>query len=139
MQTITERFLDGEDFVTRLKKLVLDHSLTNAVLVSSVGGLKECSVRMPGAIGHINSDTHDIRNFSGEYEVISMNGTIDKDGKGHIHVSFSDKNGAVFGGHLKKLTVRNTIEVTILHNPNLVFERKPDELTGFDELNVGKA
>lgn len=46
-------------------------------------------------------DQQDIRTMNDEYEIISLVGTVSVNGS-HLHLSFSDKNGDVMGGHLKE-------------------------------------
>lgn len=82
-------------------------------------------------------DSQDIRVFKGAFEIVSLIGTIDKSGKSHLHMSFSDANGNVTGGHVKEgCIIHTTVELTLVSNNSLLFERKNDEATGFDELYV---
>lgn len=138
MQLIACRLTDGQNLLEELEKLFLARGLSSAVVISSVGGLRHCEVRMPGAVGHISTDTHDIREYEGEYEIVSINGTIAQGSKFHLHVAFSDKEGNVFGGHLKSLTVRNSTEIVLATDPKLAFSREVDQKTGFEELVVSE-
>jgi len=36
----------------------------------------------------------------GHFEIVSLVGTLDPDGQHHLHISISDANGNVFGGHV---------------------------------------
>jgi len=69
-------------------------------------------------------------------EVDNLHGTVSINGC-HLHISVSDVNGTVFGGHLKDgCIVRTTCELVIGILDDLTFDRKPDPETGFDELVV---
>ena len=36
----------------------------------------------------------------GNFEIVSLVGTLDPDGQHHLHISISDSSGATFGGHV---------------------------------------
>lgn len=38
--------------------------------------------------------------FKGHFEIVSLVGTVDPDGQHHLHISISDADGNVFGGHV---------------------------------------
>lgn len=102
------------------------------VLLSIVGSLENVQLRMAGA----ELDKQDIINFNGPFEIVSGTGTISKDG-GHLHLSVSDKEGKVVGGHLKDNSrVGTTVEIVIGILENIAFQRVFDENTGFKELEV---
>ena len=69
------------------------------------------------------------------YEIVSLVGTLSD--SGHLHVSLSDKDGGVIGGHVMgDMIVFTTAEVMIGVCPDMHFERKMDERTGFPELTI---
>jgi len=54
-----------------------------------------------------------------------------------LHISLSDKDGKIIGGHLKKgCIIYTTAEIVIGEFDNLIFAREQDEKTGFVELVV---
>lgn len=80
---------------------------------------------------------------------MSLVGTISVDNQPHIHISLSDRNGQMVGGHLPSLEERavynqtdfdcpiyTTAEIVIANNINLVFERRIDPDTTYDELYI---
>lgn len=102
------------------------------VLLSIVGAVKKANLRMAGA----TPDNQDVRSFEGPFEIVSGTGTISKDGC-HIHISVSDKDGHVFGGHLKDgCPVDLTAEIVIGVFDDVSFRRTFDESTGFKEFDV---
>ena len=40
------------------------------------------------------------KTYEGHFEIVSLVGTIDPDGQHHLHISISDAEGDVFGGHV---------------------------------------
>lgn len=102
------------------------------VLLSVVGALKNANLRMAGA----TADSQQINNYKGPFEVVSGTGTISSDGC-HIHISVSDHEGRVWGGHLKNgCQVDVTVEVVIGIFNNINYKRVLDNETGFKELLV---
>ncbi len=78
-----------------LKKSIEDFSKKKnyaGFVVSIVGDLSSAVVKCP------NQETASV--VSGTLEIITLNGTIDN-GNVHLHMSFSDENCSVFGGHLE--------------------------------------
>ena len=81
-------------------------------------------------------DRQDVRSFDGPFEIVSGTGTISKDGC-HLHISVSDKDGHVIGGHLKDgCRVGVTVEVVIGMFENTFYKRMLDISTGFNELDI---
>jgi predicted DNA-binding protein with PD1-like motif len=102
------------------------------VLLSIVGALEYANLRMAGA----TPEAQDVRRFDGPVEIVSGTGTISKDGC-HVHISVSDKEGNVFGGHLKDgCPVALTAEIVIGVFEDVSYKRTFDEGTGFKELDV---
>lgn len=70
-------------------------------------------------------------------EIVSLVGTLSSVGGHHLHISLSDKNGHVFGGHVfGEMNVFTTAEVVIGECNDLLFKREYDSQSGFDELTV---
>jgi uncharacterized protein len=74
----------------------------------------------------------------GHFEIVSLVGTISAAGEPHVHVSLSDGEGRVFGGHmLRGCLVYTTAEVVLGEAEALEFTRPVDPATTWDELAVG--
>ena len=41
-----------------------------------------------------------VKKYVGHFEIVSLVGTVDQDGQHHLHISISDAEGNVFGGHV---------------------------------------
>lgn len=135
MKTIIFRLKPGADLKTSIEEVVKQNSIKAGFIVTCVGGLEQATVRMAGA----KPDAQDIRTFKGDFEIVSLVGTVSLKGV-HLHMSFSDSEGIVRGGHLKEGTVIHpTAEIVIGVDESAVMTREMDEQTGFDELVVRSA
>jgi predicted DNA-binding protein with PD1-like motif len=77
-----------------------------------------------------------IRDLEGPFEIVSLVGTL-SGGTDHLHISLSDKDGNVIGGHvIGGLYVYTTAEIVIGECQQLAFDREHDASTGFAELVV---
>lgn len=114
-----------------IEQFAAEHNFSAGLVLSAVGALKSAKLRMAGA----TKESKTIVDFEGDYEIVSIQGTIAKDDC-HIHISVSDKSGKVVGGHLKEGIVGVTAEVSLLELPDKKFLREPDPETGFKELVI---
>jgi len=97
-----------------------------------VGSLNTAALRMAGA----ESGKQDIRKLEGPFEIVSLIGNIGV-GRTHLHMSVSDKEGRVLGGHVKEgCEVHTTVELVLAVEDNLVFGEENDLRTGFGELEI---
>jgi predicted DNA-binding protein with PD1-like motif len=132
MRQLTFRLLPGQDLKQEIEKHVQEHKVTAGCLGSIVGGLEVAVLRMAGS----TPDNQTVKTFSGPFEIVAGTGTLSLD-KCHIHLSLSDREGRVIGGHLKQgCIIAFTAEITLLIFDDVVFRRKPDSVTGFDELMI---
>ena len=81
--------------------------------------------------------------LAGPFEIVSLTGTLacggDEDScVKHLHISLSDAQGRVVGGHLVRLEVETTAEIVLGELEDLVFTREHDPATGFGELTVSR-
>ncbi|HVS79262.1 MAG TPA: PPC domain-containing DNA-binding protein [Candidatus Saccharimonadales bacterium] len=130
MKTVCVRLQDGQDLLAEIKSIAVRENILAGIILSGVGSLSESNIRLPvikGKTSYINPKNS---------EIDSLHGTVSKNGC-HIHIIVSDEKGKTFGGHLKEgCKVRTTCELVIGVLPNFEFKRKPDELTGFNELSI---
>lgn len=72
-------------------------------------------------------------------EIVSLVGTLSSVGGHHLHISLSNKDGAVIGGHVHgEMNVFTTAEIVIGECVDLTFAREYDYQSGFEELAVAK-
>lgn len=132
MNTIAFRLKPNQDLKSELEKFVHANKINSAYVATCVGSLHEVTLRMAGA----KPEAQDIRTFHGHFEIVSLVGTLSLQGV-HLHLSVSDDNGRVIGGHLKEGSiVTTTAEIVIGYDQNVNFDRVVDPETGFEELAV---
>lgn len=115
-----------------IDKYVKSHKIKAGMVLTCVGNVKKAVLRM--------ADSKIIKTYTdkGTYEIVSLVGTVES-GNSHLHISISDKNGKVYGGHLKNDTIVGvTVEIAIGEIEKLSFKRKLDKETGYKELVIDK-
>lgn len=124
------RLLPGENLRAALRNYCNEQKIEAAVLLCCFGSLNEAVLRFAG-------NTHGT-NVMGPLEIVSATGTLSRHGL-HIHISVSDENGSVTGGHLMEgSTVRTTAEIVLQELEDFVFTREKDAATGYEEISVRK-
>lgn len=130
MKQHTIRLINGTDLKEAIEKIAVEQGIEAGVILSLVGSLSVCKLRMAGA--------KEFREWKEELEIVSGMGTVSKNGS-HIHIAVSDISAATFGGHLVSgCTVRTTVECVIGIFEDAVYTREPDVVTGFKELTIKK-
>lgn len=111
---------------TDLKKYLTSLKIDCGVILSGVGCLSHLKIRLAGA--------KDFLDVEDDFEIVSLNGTICKDGV-HIHIACSDSSGKVFGGHLLDGSIINTTaELVIGILEEYDAKRVFDKNTGYNEI-----
>jgi len=130
MKTIATRLLDGQDLMIEIIKVVKEHDIKAGIILSAVGSLTRSNIRVPvidGEVKYIHPENLEIDNLHG---TVSTNGV-------HLHISVSNIDGVVMGGHLKEgCIIRTTCELVIGILDDIEFKREADPSTSFDELIV---
>ncbi|KAF6027737.1 hypothetical protein EB796_013960 [Bugula neritina] len=82
------------------------------------------------------ADSQTIKVCEGPFEIVSLVGVIASP-HAHLHISLSDSKGQVIGGHLvEDDIIYTTAELVITELCSISLERKPCQLSGWDELVV---
>jgi hypothetical protein len=116
------------DLKKELNLLTKEKNISAGFIVSWVGSLKKAKLRL--------ADEEVIKEYNEKFEIVSLVGTLSQDGL-HLHISLSDKEGNVIGGHLKEgCVIYTTAELIIGEEESLRFCRKLDEETNFKELVI---
>lgn len=122
------RLNPGQDLKVEISRFCQSLNLTAATIISGVGSLTHASLRFAAA--NVGSE------IQGPLEIVSITGTIAQNGI-HLHISVSDKNGHVFGGHLLEGNIiRTTAEIIVMSFNNYLFNRELDSITGYHELKI---
>jgi len=110
MEHFFYNFSTGVDVYNSLNELHRDHNSTS-FLISAVGDLSKLSFKCP-----LN---HNPVIFEKKLEIITLSGYI-RSTESHLHISASDENCSVFGGHLLSGTiVLKSLDILIGVIPNL--------------------
>ena len=99
MKTHVFRLKPGLELRSEIQKYAKENGIRSGFIITCVAGVSRIKLRMAGA----QPDKQDIREWNEDFELVSMVGTVYTDDC-HFHVSIADKEGRVFGGHLKEAT-----------------------------------
>ena len=122
------RLKPGEDFLEAISSYCSKHVIEAAYIGTCVGSLSTVTFRK----GYTKTQM----TLRGTYEIVSAVGTLSKGGH-HIHMSVSDSDFQVLGGHID----RNTVVLTTVELVLIEFElvRTIDATTGYKTLVVNDA
>jgi hypothetical protein len=122
------RLQPGDDLRRALEAAVAAQGLQAAFVLAGIGSLRPARVRLAGAPEPLELDA--------DVEILTLSGSVGRDAS-HLHLSVSDGDGRVTGGHAAYgCTVRTTAEVLLALLPGWDFTRAPDPATGWLELVV---
>ncbi|GLI58330.1 DNA-binding protein [Propionigenium maris DSM 9537] len=130
MKIYARRLTKGMDLKEEIERIASSENVGAGVVLSSVGCVSLGRFRL--------ADGESIKVMDEDLEILSLNGTLSKEGL-HLHVSYGDIEGRAWGGHLTEGNIINTtceLVIGILSEER--FTRKPDESTGYDELVIEK-
>ena len=122
------RLKPDQDLKKELLSFAQKHHLKAAVILSSVGSLKKAHLRLSGGKETVE--------YNGPFEIVSLTGTLSAEAV-HLHISISDFDGRVRGGHLMDGSpIFTTAEIILQENMDLQFLRVDDPDTGYKELSI---
>lgn len=128
MQALPLRLAPGQDLRAALEGLAASHGVAAAFVLQGIGSLSVARIRCAG-----RSDALELH---GDTEILTLAGTLAPDGL-HLHISVSDAQGQVFGGHVERgCIVRTTAEILVALLPDHRFSRVHDDASGYRELLV---
>lgn len=131
MQIHPVRLSPGDDLRVAVEGLLSQHASHAAFVIQGVGSLSVAQLRFAGA----ETPTE----LRGDLEILTLAGSVSPDGA-HLHMSVSDAQGRVFGGHVARgCTVRTTAELLLVLLPGHRFSRELDSSTGYAELQICNA
>lgn len=124
------RLKPGQDLRQQLESFVRAKRIRAGFVITTVGSLRQASIRL--------ADQPTATNFPGKFEIVSLVGTLGRDGV-HLHISISDNSGKTIGGHLVEgCVIYTTAEIVIGDAAGLSFSREPDAETTYQELRIWK-
>jgi len=130
------RLQPGDDLAMSLLEFAHLKRLSSACILTCVGSVIKCKLRMAGAQA---GGVQEFKEIDESMEIVSLVGTFSCQRKMHLHMSLSGRNGTVIGGHLPSTggtIVHTTAEIVIGSLDSKRFERVMDSKTGFPELKV---
>ena len=131
MQSYTFRLKPGQDLFDSIEAFVSENKIDAGCVLSSVGSLTHATLRLANRSRH--------NEYGGYFEIVSMTGTVSINGS-HLHVSISDGNSVVIGGHLVSgCKIYTTAEIVIAEFDDVIYKRELLENdSGYEELVVYK-
>ncbi|KMZ12823.1 protein of unknown function DUF296 [Candidatus Burkholderia humilis] len=128
MHATTLRLSPGDDLRAALDQAFHSDAMTAAFVLQGIGSLSVAYLRYAG---RDNPAEH-----RGDLEILTLAGTLSANGS-HLHMSLSDADGRVFGGHVTAgCIVRTTAEIVIARLDGERYTREHDPATGFAELVI---
>lgn len=128
METFPLRLAPGADLKDALEQWLKDHRVEAAFVIAGIGSLDQSAIRYAGEPDPLPTPA--------TLEILTLQGSISPDGA-HLHMSVSDPQGRVFGGHVKPgCCIATTAEILIAILPGVRFARATDATTGYAELVV---
>ncbi len=131
MKVYAIRLNPGDEIRSSLMNFAKEKNLSAASISTCAGCVTGANLRMAGA----KPDREDERHFDGPLEIVSLVGTFSVDDC-HFHISLSDQNGKVIGGHLRSAIVDVIAEIVILNDETKHYAYPMDEKIGFTGLAV---
>jgi len=125
------RMFPGEAITDKLVEACREHNVNTAVVLSSIGQLKDIELGYFVERGDYSPET-----FTDTYELLSLSGIItEQDGEylPHIHAVLGSSEKKAIGGHLIRGTVQVTNE-TVLLTRDIKVNRTYNEKTGLKDL-----
>ncbi|MEX3690252.1 MULTISPECIES: PPC domain-containing DNA-binding protein [Paraburkholderia] len=131
MQIHPVRLSPGDDLRAAVESLLGQQASHAAFVIQGIGSLSVAQLRFAGA----ETPTA----LRGDLEILTLAGSVSPDGA-HLHMSVSDAQGRVMGGHVARgCTVRTTAELLLVLLPGHRFSRELDSATGYAELQIRNA
>jgi predicted DNA-binding protein with PD1-like motif len=128
MQTLALRLDPGDDLRASVVAALLASGHEAGFVLQGIGSLNVAQLRYAGV-----PQPDELR---GDLEILTLAGSISADGA-HLHMSVSDAQGRVLGGHVcAGCIVRTTAELLLALLPGQRFTRELDPRTGYPELKI---
>lgn len=129
MQALPLRLHPGDDLRAAVVAALAASGQGAGFVLQGIGSLSVAQLRYAGV-----PQATELR---GDFEILTLAGSVSPDGA-HLHMSVSDAEGRVLGGHVGPgCIVRTTAELLLALLPDQRFTREFDPLTGYAELKIG--
>ena len=128
MKVFALRLKPDKDLRQSLKTFATEQNIKAGFIITAIGSIKQATIRFANqSVSTVLSD---------KFEILSLNGTLATSGI-HLHISISDQEGKVIGGHLDNgCIIYTTAEIVIGASEDFTFIRTVDQETGYKELEI---
>lgn len=133
MKSFVIRFKKGDNLIPSIIKFCQKNHIESAWF-SGLGAASSTNL----CIYNLEKKEYSRKKFSGKLEILNLLGNIGKlndETVVHCHVTLSDENFSVIGGHLDKLIVAATCEI-ILYEWDIQLTRKYNQNIGLNLLDL---
>lgn len=122
------RLKPGEDLRAGVQRHCDEAGIEAGWVATCVGSLTDYSLRF--------ADRQDGTTGAGRFEILSLCGTVSKNGS-HLHLAIADADGRTIGGHLLDgCRVYTTAEIVVCESKDHAFMREVDGTTPWKELQI---
>jgi predicted DNA-binding protein with PD1-like motif len=141
---VTRQLPENADLIESIKMVCTDSGIRSGIILSSVGSLHQLSVMIPGPYQEaIHEAPGKNQIIPGPMAILSLIGVIFKTDKEevttHIHGSFIDTQGRVYGGHVIEggNPVLARLVVVVGEVANVSYIERYDRESGQKQFYVG--
>jgi predicted DNA-binding protein with PD1-like motif len=128
MRMLPLRLNPGDDLRAAIETALRDSGVQAGFVLQGIGSLSVAQLRYAG----LPQPTE----LRVDLEILTLAGSVSPDGA-HLHMSVSDAQGRVLGGHVSAgCVVRTTAELLLALLPEQRFSRPLDAATGYPELRI---
>ena len=135
---IPVRLRTHTDLMNGIKKACEDNGIRQGVVLTGIGSVRKLTIQVltPNEKAKVGAAYTEPQTIPGPVEVLSIQGCIFQTEEGevvlHLHGTFSDKEGKVYGGHLVpgENPVLATVEAVIAEITGARLIRRYDEDVG---------
>lgn len=123
------RLMHGEEVIQTLWNFCKEKGISGGYF-SGIGAAEDLLIGIfdPATKKYIE------RKFSGSgFEILNLTGNV-TDTKLHVHITFADKDGKAYGGHLISAVVDPTVEIFLVPLDKIC--RKKDEYSGLELMDL---
>ncbi|MCC3358129.1 PPC domain-containing DNA-binding protein [Bacillus sp. REN16] len=139
-KVIAARLLPGTDLITGIEELCKEAGITYASVANCFGSFQKAAYfyLVPKPESNVGAGYGDLTVLNGPIEFLNGTGVVcqrDGDFETHLHGTFCDKEGKVYGGHIVKgQNPVITVDLILSEIVGVELFRKFDEETGANQL-----
>ncbi len=137
-KTVPVRLRTGTDVLTGLKQACEANGIKHGIVVAGIGSLRKMTYQVltPKPETKMGAGYTDPETIPGPVEIVNLQGVVFQSESGetllHVHGTFSDRNGKVYGGHVVagENPVLATLDAVVAEVAGVKLVRRMDEAVG---------